>query len=479
MRKWVAIAILMLGSGLAWSQETIVYTLSYTAPGDNNVRVRIDLPQAHPAPLAFVMPRGYPGGYDIVLYDSFVEEARAYSAAGEPVPITRAADGPRWLIGTAGQSVQRIEYSVAVVRMEKELLSAVETSKVRPLYAGLLGYSVFGYIDGLQTKRTRLQVSGPRNWPVFTTLSPHTPPPGGTVTAAAANFDELADSQILMGPELQLRSFPGKINLVLASYSEGKQDLALEGGQARTALDRVQQYFGDLPFATYTVHIELLKPLSGHDYDFSQEHLNSGSFSFSTLRGLTDHSTEQELRRSLFNFAHHMAHSWIPKRAYSDGYSPFSWEIPPVGDTIWFNEGFGQFAAAEALSAGMSLEEGMDFWRRYLDRMNGILNDAPDSIRRMPLPLLSREASYLYSVDFRVGMNTFARGALMAADIDARIKKESQGKNSLRSGLQALLVHTQQNHQPFRVEELAFILQQATGVDVHDIVDRWLKPLAP
>ena len=477
MKRLGTIAILLVGSHLGAAEQAVVYTLSYKMPGDNSVHVRIDLAEAQAAPLSLVMPRSYPGGYGLVHYDSFVESPKAFAPNEEPVSVMRDSDGPRWTIGAAGQKVSAVEYSIDIARMEKSILSAVEASKIRPLYAGLLGYSVFGYIDGLQTRQTSLRVNAPQGWPVFCTLTPSIPAVLETLTASAKNYDVLADSQILMGPALRLRRLPGKISLVLAAYVESDAELAEEVKQARAALDRVQEYFGDIPFDTYTVHIELLRPLPGHDYDFSQEHVNSGTFSFSTERALTPQSTEIQRTRSLFNFAHHMTHSWIPKRAYSDGYSPFSWEIPPVSDTIWFNEGFAQYAAAEALAIGMAPQEAVNFRRRYRERMIGILNDAPESIRRMPLSLLSREASFLYSVDFRTGMNTFARGSSMAAEMDARIQQQSQGRSSLRSALRALLLHTQHNQNPFQVTELTPLFREATGVDVHDILERWLKPL--
>ena len=56
--------------------------------------------------------------------------------------------------------------------------------------------------------------------------------------------------------------------------------------------------------------------------------------------------------RVLYNFAHHIAHAWVPKRAYGHGYFPFQWELAPVLDSIWFAEGFGQYAAIQAVAAG-------------------------------------------------------------------------------------------------------------------------------
>lgn len=241
----------------------------------------------------------------------------------------------------------------------------------------------------------------------------------------------------------------------------------------------MQRYFGDEPFPAYTVELENLKPLPGHNYDFSQEHLNSGTFSFSVARAMTASSTPIEKSRHLFNYAHHMAHCWIPKRAYGVGYMPFTWEMPPIIDTIWFNEGFGRYAAISAVVDGMPAQEGADYRSRQLKYLRKIVDNAPDFIRRMPTVELSREASFLYSADFRTGMNTFARGSLMAAEMDDRIREQTHGDKSLRDALRSLVLRVQNEQRPFTIPELPLVVKQATGVDVGDILQRWLLPLEP
>ena len=94
----------------------------------------------------------------------------------------------------------------------------------------------------------------------------------------------------------------------------------------------------------------------------------------------------------------------------------------------------------------------------------------------MPLVVLSREASFLYGKDFRTGENTFARGALMAAELDDRIHQQSQGKKDLRDALRAVLQQTQKEHRPFKTDELSPLFQQATGVNVSEIFERSLQP---
>jgi predicted metalloprotease with PDZ domain len=460
----------------ASQSQAIEYRLKYSGHGDQRVAITISVPEAIPLPIDFIVPRNYPGGYNLVLYDSFVENMHALSPEEKPLRVAKHADGPRWTIGEYGEKLRRVEYQVDIGRMEVDLAAAIDSSKARPHYLGVLGYSVFGYIEGLQDRKIQLRVEGPEEWPVLTTLSPSVPASKNAVSAVADNYYTLADSQILMGPDLQVRLIKGKSDLYLAAYVEVQEDLALEGQLAREALDEVENYFGNSPFPEYTVQLELLHPRPGHDYGFSQEHLNSGTFSFATTRAITARSTAEQRQTRLFNYAHHMAHCWIPKRAYGIGYLPFAWEMPPVIDTIWFNEGFARYAAIEAVAEAMPSAEGAAFRTKELSGLRKILDGAPPFIREMPLLVLSREASFMYSLDFRIGMNTFARGALMAADTDDRIRSRSNGNKSLRDGLRYLLEWTVKNPRAFKTEELGPLLSQSTSVDVSDILERWMKP---
>ncbi|HEY1897778.1 MAG TPA: hypothetical protein VGG62_15975 [Terracidiphilus sp.] len=428
-----------------------------------------------PAPAALIIPRSYPGGYSFVRYDDFVEDVHAFSPDGKPLECKKDADGPRWAIGHEGEKISRIEYGVNIGRMEDRIRDSVDSSKFRKNYLGVLGYSVFGYIDGLEPAPVTLQVDGPGEWPVLSTLDPRAPLLNGTAKAQAANYDILADSQIVMGPGVQFRKLPGTIDLLVAVYSEGDEDVDAESKLAREALDRVQEYFGDTPFPAYTVLLELLRPREGHDYNFSQEHDTSGTFSLSVDHATNSHSSDSHHWSALFNFAHHMAHSWVPKRVWGIGYRPFNWELPPVIETIWFNEGFGRYAGMQALAAGLPDGERKTRREREITRTRGYLDAAPPFIKQMPLTLLSQEASFLYASDFRTGMNIFGRGFLMAAEMDDRIQTQTEGKKSLRDAFRALLAWNARNQRALQTEEMTRIISESTGVDVHDIVASWME----
>ena len=478
MRLLWSLAALLLLPARILAQEPISYRVEYSMSRPSEIHVTLRVADGADAPLTLVMPRTIPGGYAQRPYDPFVENVHAFSSGGKETDIQRENLGPRWKIGKSGVHVDRVEYDVNVARMEREIFAASDASKIRDGYAGLLGYSIFAYLEGHKEQAIKLEVAGPAGWPVFSTLAPQVPASVTSLIANAPDYYALADSQIVMGPKLQLRRIDGSIPLFLAVYAECDEDLAEEGALARDALDKVIAYFENPPFSPYTVQLELLRPISErHEYGFSMEHLESGTFYFDTKQAITLQSDPRFRETRRFNYAHHMAHSWIPKHAYGVGYLPFEWEMAQIIDTIWFNEGFARYAAIEALAEAMQEKESQNYRRQQLDRLRWIVDGAPPFLRKMSLDDLSRAGSFLYSDDFRVGMNLFSRGALMAAEMDDFIRTQTQGKKSLRDALRYLLDWSERNHRAFRTEELPAIFRDATGVETKPILDRWMQPL--
>lgn len=458
----------------ASAHATNTYALTYARPGDETVAIVLSLAEPLRTAQALVMPRAIPMGYGEVYYDAFVDDVVAVTTAGATVAGQRE-EGPRWRLPPGTTAVR---YRVSLRRMERDVLAAADASRVRDGYLGALGYSVFAFIDGHEARPVRLRVDGPPGWPVFSTLAPRLPQPGAGVEAAAPDFYALADSQIVMGPRASIRQIgEAPVPLFLAAYAEGSVDLDRVGRLARTALTRVVDYFGGAPFPHYTVQQELLTPISPrHRYGFSMEHLESSTYYLDAATGLTAGASADADARVLFNFAHHMAHAWAPKRIYGEGYFPFQWELAPVLDSIWFAEGFGQYAAIMAVAAG---EPDPAAWRETLlaRRFRSTIETAPAFLKRLSLVELSRVASTRYAEDFRTGRLVFSRGGLMAAAIDDRIRAATGGAKSLRDAFRFLTAWSAREQRPFTDTELPRLIQQATGVDVRAIVDEWMRPM--
>ncbi|PHY10238.1 MAG: hypothetical protein CK533_10635 [Acidobacterium sp.] len=455
-------------------QAEIAYRFHYANAGDTSVAIEIAWGSPLAEPRSLVMPRAIPMGYGEQRYDAFVTEVRAFATDGRSTSLERE-EGPRWKL-SAGST--RVTYRVDLQRMEREVRAASDASRIRDGYLGVLGYSVFAFVDGYETRPARLRVQGPAGWPVFSTLAPSWPVTTTAVEARLADFYELADGQVVMGPRATIRRVADRpAPLYLAGYAEGPVDFDRVGRLAVSAFQRVADYFGTVPFAHYTVHQELLTALSPqHEYGMSMEHLGSSTYYLAATTGLTATSTADDDTRVLYNFAHHISHAWVPKRAYGHGYFPFQWELAPVLDSIWFAEGFGQYAAIMALAPGtpdpVAFREGM-LNRRF--RPN--VANAPPFLKRLTLVDLSRIASTRYAEDFRTGRLVFSRGGLMAAAIDDRIRAESQGAKSLQDAFRFLVAWSARERRAFSNDELPGLIQQATGVDTAAVIAEWLQPL--
>jgi len=429
-------------SGRSEHRPAVLYHMSYAASAATSVHIRIEIPGDASAPRTLLMPRAVPMGYSEEPYDQFVANVKAFDAAGKPLPASRG-EGPRWRLGGAA----RVEYDVDLARMEQEIRDATDSSRVRPDYVCVLGYSVLGYIEGAEEQPIALEVEGPKGWPAFSTLAPA----GGPMRAE--NFYALADSQISLGPGLHVTPVhyarEKDAPLTLAFYSESQVDQGRLVRLSGEAMSAMLEYFdgpGPARFPHYTVFLEFLKPISEkHSYGFGMEHLESFHAAMAAADADPAAYPDGPLR---YHIAHHAAHAWIPKRCYGEGYYPFTWDRAPRIDTIWFSEGFAQYAAIAALATSPEQRQQM------LDRrFRSVLREAPPELRHMPLRELSLLASTQYAADFRIGKLTFSRGGLMAAEMDDRIRAETHGQKSLRDALRHLVAWSAQNHRAFRIEE--------------------------
>lgn len=466
MKKLIIVVALLLNHA-AWAQSGAqIYTITYNGLPDN-ISIDIRLPEAHKGPIQLIIPRSAPGYYGVVFYDNYLSSIKGYDENEKVVTVMRG-DGPRWIIGDSSSGVLHISYEMDLRKMENEESVGASVSKIRPNYVGLLGYSVFGYIDGFEATKIQLNIKAPEGWPVFTTLSPKIPLDKTQMEVAVLNFDLLADAQIMMGSALEVKRFDdGPVPLYVVQYAETNSSIDKWGKSAVLSLKLLKQYFGQIPFPYYTVYVEYLKPLDAkHTYNVGMEHSNSFSAVMNASNATTKIADSVFLKRGQLFILHHIAHAYIPLRCYGKGYRPFAWEMAPVINTIWFNEGFIVYIAQQLLHNTNVMPV---FEKR--------LQDTPAFIKNISTQNLSELASTQYSTDPRIGSQITARGVLLANDLDNYIREKTNNKKSLRNALLYLYNWSQREKKAFTIEEMPGIFKQATGVNVNVIFDKWMKPI--
>lgn len=440
------------------SELPLQYYLSIQAD-DPKVTVRIVLPEAVEGPIRLVIPRSAPGTYEITPYSRFVEGVAGTTNMGAFFPAEKGV-GSYYDLITVNSPIQSISYLVDIKRMEDEL-EGWASSKKRDNYLGILGYSVFGLVEGMEEHPIELTIETSHDWPIFSTLQPTMERPRAEATFPVNNYAELADAQYLMGEGLQLLKVEeADIPFFAAVYSEAEVNMKAVGQMGQLALEKLDDYFGFTPMPHYTMVYEFLNPRTPqHTYNFSIEHKNSMTATFASSEAIQVFKPQDRRLRSLI---HHIGHSWIPLRAYGEGYRPFAWQVAPLIETIWLHEGFIWYVLYEVTGT----EALINYFRQNVD-------DAPDFIKRLSLKEISFLASTQYSSDFRIGRNVFSRGALLAYDLDQLITEKTNGEKSFKDVLLNLYRWAEKNQKAFPYEELPDIMGEGLGVDLSGVWAKW------
>jgi predicted metalloprotease with PDZ domain len=466
MRK-LGIAFLLFISTRLHSQ--LQYIITYKDSTKPVIVVQIKPSQPITSPVSFVMPRSVPGSYSILKYDLFIEHLQGADISGKKVAFVKNLnDAPRWSIADTGIQFTEISYEVNPDKMERRLFSSGDASIIRKGFAGLLNYSIVGFIDGTEWQPVTCRFETFDSWPIFSTLAPSTNMQKGKMECTTDNYFKLADAQTFMGTAFQVKTYNALAPLFVVSYSETQpQYLDDYGWQETRSMEILKDYFGELPFKHYSLMLRSAIALNSEQQSsLAMEHLESSTFFGDTSYIRMNPMDENEKWNTLPTYLHHMSHAYIPLHCYGDAYRPYVMEIPPVINNIWFNEGFMWYIVYDTLKLD-----------RMMRNFNNNVYYASPVIKRMSLEQLSETASTQYGDDFRLGKAVYSRGALMAKEINEFVKEKTAGKRSMKDIYRYLYEWSKQNNRAFTMEEFPKLLEAATGVDVSAIYNKWQLPI--
>lgn len=449
------------------SAAQVKYSITYRDSSASTIRVSVEPATAIKAPLSFVMPRYIPGEYIVTLYDQFIRKIYAVTTGGERIAMVKNNNNaPRWYISDTNQEISRIEYEVDLNLMERRMAPS-DASIIRPGFAGILNYSVLGWIDGTQLQTAQCTVNTFEDWFIFSGSAPSVSMSRGSYSFTEKNYYTLADGQLFMGRHFQVKEFKALVPLFIVSYSQ-TQDEYLDdyGWQGTYSMDILNDYFGEIPFTKYTIFLRHAIPLAGSSAPFGMEHLQSSTFFGDTSAIRKKNMTPSDRIKTFPTFLHHMGHSYIPLRCYGDAYLPYATEIPRIINNIWFNEGFMWFLPYDTLH--------LPVMKTRFE--NNVYATAPE-IKKMNLQQLSQIASTQYAVDFRLGQGVYSRGALMALEMNTYLKEQSGGKKSMKDVLRFLYQWSKQNKRPFTMDEFPSLISKACDIDLKKIYDKWQLPI--
>lgn len=396
------------------AQPAIQYTMDFREPNSHLIDITMTIRNALPGTQQVALPAWRPGRYAIQNYSRLVQEVRAASETGLPLPI-RKLNKDTWEISNGNVSAITVTYSFYAT-----ILDAGSTFyNDQEIYFN--GSNLFMYVPGRLNEPVFLKINHPDGWQTATALKP-----AGPKSFTAASFHELADSPTIISPTLQHRKVTvDSINfhIWIQGETNGNPDALAEGirKMARTHLDFWQ---GVVPFTDFHFLYHLVDYRSGHGV----EHAKSTSMVLGPLTNLPD---PDDWKRAYPTTSHELFHAWHVKYLVPADLEPYDYSKEQYTNLIWFLEGFtSYFDIYLNHKAGLITEA--EYWEEF-ERLIRQSELNPGTAVTSIADASYDAWLYGYSSDGNKNrMVTFySQGELFALLLDLDIRKETNHQKTL------------------------------------------------
>jgi predicted metalloprotease with PDZ domain len=402
------------------SVEPIRYTLRFPSPQTHYVEVEATYPTGGQPQVELFMAVWTPGSYLVREYERHVENVMPRGTDAATTGITKSAKN-RWRVTTGGAKAITISYLVYGREM------SVRTNWIDGSFAVLNGAPTFISMVGGTARQHEIRIELPPGWKTSLTALPAA---SGPQTYRAEDFDTLVDSPIVLGnPVVKIFNVAGKQHhLVLAgdSWFFDADRAALDVQKIAEA--GVAVMGGKIEYPHY-YFLNIVTDIDGGGLEHKNSFLvMTPRFTTRTARGYADW---------LSLVAHEYFHNWNVKRLRPIELGPFfDYEKEVHTKGLWIAEGFTDYYADVIVKrAGLSTRDA------YLDALSNQI----EAVQTTPGRLVTAVdmASYdawikQYRPDentINTSVNYYPKGAVIAFLLDARIRRATNGKQSLDDGM--------------------------------------------
>jgi predicted metalloprotease with PDZ domain len=274
----------------------------------------------------------------------------------------------------------------------------------------------------------------------------------------AADFDTLVDSPIIAGnPVTREFTVDGKRHVVLFEGDASLIDADKVAADAQKLVVAAKNAMGPLPYPRY--HF-LTMVTEG---SLAIEHKDS----FLGMTGRFMTRTERAYRGYFRDvLAHEYFHTWNGKRLRPIELGPFDYENENYVKTLWVAEGFTDYYAGV-----LQKRAGLESREELLDGFSNNIEQVQTTPGRLVTPV--DQASFdawikLYRIDENtpnMSINYYAKGAVIAFLLDAKIRKATSGARSLDTGMQWAM-QRYSGEKGYTPEQFYAVMSEAAGVDL-------------
>ncbi|HEX2641429.1 MAG TPA: PDZ domain-containing protein [Thermoanaerobaculia bacterium] len=442
--------------------EPISYTLRFPAPQTHYVEVEAVYPTGGRPEIELMMAVWTPGSYLVREFSRNIEEVRAASESGAPLPIQKTAKN-RWRIETRKAPRVKVQYRVYGREM------SVRTNFIEAGFAILNGAPTFltladaaGAGKAAPEIPHEVRVELPPQWKVF--LSPLQTAPGtGEAVFRAPSFDLLVDSPFYAGNAAVHRfEVAGKPHFLVNEGEGTVWDGPRSAADAQRIVQQQVDFWGFAPYPRY-VFFNLITESSG-----GLEHRDSTVLMTSRWKA----RTHEGYLDWLSLVSHEFFHVWNVKRMRPVELGPFEYEREVYTPSLWVAEGLTAY-----YDDLLVRRAGLGNRPEYLKRLSKQIEELQTNPGRLVQPL--GQASFDAWIKYyrrdenfdNTGTSYYTKGAVVGFLLDARIRRATQGRKSLDDALR-LAYQRYSGERGFTQEQFRATVEEIAGVDLDPFFHR-------
>ena len=399
-------------------------------------------------------PAWLPGAYRIVNAARNVQEFRAATTGGQPLPTSKTGL-ETWRIETRGNNAVRASFKVYADDI------GVSGAHLDDSHAYFNGALLFPYVVGAKDRPVTLTVNRPPRWTnISTGLEPVTGRPN---TFAAPDYDTFVDAPFEIGTHNVMRFDYRGAQYEIAIYGTHNFDAERIRREVEQIVRSQVDMMGGAPFRRYVFIYHMLPNGRG-----GLEHLNSTVINQRKWMGTTEDGWDG-LRGVT---SHEFFHLWNVKRLRPEPLGPFEYTRPVPTRDLYVSEGMtSYYGDLHILRSGLWTRE------RYLRNLAGEIQ----TLQRLPgRRILTVEESSIntwYNSDdpLNTSFSYYNKGELIGALLDLEIRQRTKNARSLDDVFRFLFETYGLPKAGWPVGGFQRAVEQVAGSDFNDFFTRYVS----
>ena len=393
---------------------SIAYTIRIREPQARRAELELSFDARGAAALEVRLPVWTPGSYLIREHQRHVDGFWARDDRGRALAV-RKSDKQTWQIESDGVARVHCGYRLACFEL------TVRTNHVDESHAFLNPAAACALVVGREGEPCELRLDLPAGWQTWVAL------PEQDGVYRAADYDELADSPLELGPleTHAVHSFRAQgVAHQLVVWGRGDLDARRAVADIQKIIDAEAAIFGGLPYAESYLFILHLNDRARGGLEHRRScALIAPRFSFNARLAYEDF---------LQLVAHEFFHLWNVKRLRPAAFTPYDWTRENPTALLWAMEGLTSTYEVIALRrAGLiSAERFLEIWAERMTQ----LQRTPGRLRT-PLAQASRDAWIKHYRPDETSANTsvsyYLKGSVVGFLLDLELRRLSDGARSL------------------------------------------------